>query len=91
MACLRPCACDNGPMKPIDERTFTFVIKIWWERRDIAGVAPTWRGSVEDIQTGQRVYFQSSAALCRYLEHRSYVPVTPPRLLDRLIMRFRRK
>ena len=54
-------------MKPIDERSFAFVVKVWEERRDIDGAAPTWRGSLDDVQSGDRVYFDTLAELCDQL------------------------
>ena len=56
---------------PIDQRTFAFIVKIWWERRDVEQAAPVWRGSVEDVQSGRRVYFGSLPELCAYLEQRA--------------------
>jgi hypothetical protein len=57
-------------LKPIDERSYAFVVKVWEERRDIAGAAPTWRGSLDDVQRGDRVYFDTLAELCAHLrEH----------------------
>jgi hypothetical protein len=63
-------------MKPIDERSHTFVIKIWEERRDQAGWRPIWRGSVDDVQTGQRAYFSSLLQLCGQLRRWSGMGTT---------------
>jgi hypothetical protein len=54
-------------VKPIDERSFAFVVKVWQERRDIDGAAPTWRGSLDDVQSGDRVYFDTLSELCEQL------------------------
>ncbi len=51
----------------LSEQSHAFVIKIWHERRDIIGAEPVWRGSVNDVQGGPRVYFNSLATLCGYL------------------------
>ena len=58
-------------MKPLDERSFAFYVKIWEERRDIVGADAVWRGSVDDVGGGDRLYFASLRELCAYLEHRS--------------------
>lgn len=58
---------ESRVMKSLDERTYTYVVKIWEERRDMAGAEPTWRGSVEDIQTGTRRYFDALHDLSSYL------------------------
>ncbi len=52
---------------PLNEQSHAFVVKIWHERRDIAGAAPVWRGSVDDVRGGPRVYFDSLTTLCGYL------------------------
>jgi hypothetical protein len=74
-------------MQPIEERTFSFVVRIWWERRDIAGARLAWRGSIDDIQAGTRTYFQSPHALCRFLEART----VPADMSESLITRLRRR
>jgi hypothetical protein len=51
----------------INEQSHAFVVKIWHERRDIAGAKPVWRGSVDDVQSGSRLYFDSLGVLCSYL------------------------
>jgi hypothetical protein len=56
------------PTPPIDQRTFAFIVKVWWERRDIEGAPLEWRGSVDDVQSGQRRYFLSMRELCGYLQ-----------------------
>lgn len=58
-------------MRPIDERTFTYVVKIWEERRDVAGAERTWRGSVDNVQTGDRLYFGTLLELSDYLRRES--------------------
>jgi hypothetical protein len=58
-------------MKRMDERSYAFVVKLWEERRDIAGAEPAWRGSVEDVRTGARFYFVNLIELSDYLEQQS--------------------
>jgi hypothetical protein len=55
----------------ISEQSHAFVVKIWHERRDIAGATPIWRGSVDDVQSGSRLYFDSLGVLCSYLTRRA--------------------
>jgi hypothetical protein len=55
----------------LDERRYSFVVKIWEERRDIPGAEPTWRGSVDDVQRGDRLYFNTLIELSDYLKNRS--------------------
>jgi hypothetical protein len=37
--------------------TYSFVVKIWRERRELAGGEPLWRGRVDYVQGGERAYF----------------------------------
>ncbi|MGI8856157.1 MAG: hypothetical protein ACR2JW_10420 [Thermomicrobiales bacterium] len=55
----------------INEQSHAFVVKIWHERRDIAGAEPVWRGSVDDVEGGPRIYFDSLGVLCSYLTQRA--------------------
>jgi hypothetical protein len=58
-------------MKPLDERSFAFVVRVWEERRDLDGAPPTWRCSIDDVQSGARVYFESVAHACVFLRAHS--------------------
>lgn len=51
----------------LDEQSHAFVVKIWHERRDVPGAELVWRGSVDDVRGGPRVYFNSLVTLCNYL------------------------
>ena len=39
-------------MSSLDERSHTFVVRIWEERRDVADAPSTWRGRVDDSGFG---------------------------------------
>jgi hypothetical protein len=58
-------------MSSLDERSHTFVVRIWEERRDVADAAPTWRGRVDDVRTGVRRYFTTLEDLVNYLSQES--------------------
>jgi hypothetical protein len=58
-------------MSSLDERSHTFVVRIWEERRDVADALPTWRGRVDDVRTGLRRYFTTLDDLVTYLSHQS--------------------
>ena len=65
-------------MKSLDERSHTFVIRIWQERRDVSDAPPIWRGRVDDVRAGSRAYFTSLQQLMEYLSGRSMMdPATP--------------
>jgi hypothetical protein len=54
-------------MSSLDERSFTFVVRIWEERRDLPDALPTWRGRVDEVRTGVRRYFSTLEDLVSYL------------------------
>lgn len=72
-------------MKPLAERSFSFVVNLWEERRDIEGADPTWRGSVVDVRDGRRVYFSTLNELTEFLEDRSNMTFARTRLWNRLL------
>jgi hypothetical protein len=65
-------------MKSLDERSHTFVIRIWQERRDLSDAMPIWRGRVDDVRTGSRAYFTSLQQLMEYLSGRSLMEADSP-------------
>jgi hypothetical protein len=58
-------------MSSLDERSHTYVVRIWQERRDVENVSPTWRGRVDDVRTGIRRYFTTLDDLVLYLSVQS--------------------
>jgi hypothetical protein len=62
----------------LDERSFTYVVRIWEERRDLANALPTWRGRVDEVRTGVRRYFTSLEDLVSYLSDQSRVSDAAP-------------
>jgi hypothetical protein len=58
-------------MSSLDERSHTFVVRIWEERRDVEDAPTTWRGRVDDVRTGTRRYFTSLEDMVAYLSQQS--------------------
>ncbi len=44
-------------METFEKETDTFIIRIWFERRELPGVEPVLRGMLEHVKTGRRAYF----------------------------------
>ena len=55
-------------MALLEDRTTAFIVRIWCERGDSASLAPEWRGSVEHVQTGQRVFFRHLDAVIDFMK-----------------------
>jgi hypothetical protein len=58
-------------MSSLDERSHTFVVRIWEERRDVEDAPTTWRGRVDDVRTGVRRYFTTLEDLVAYMSQQS--------------------
>jgi hypothetical protein len=65
-------------MSSLDERSHTFVVRIWEERRDLPDALPTWRGRVDEVRTGLRRYFNTLDDLVLYLSSQSGMDPSVP-------------
>ena len=54
--------------RPIENDTFSFVVRIWYEGTGSESHVPRWRGSIEHVGAGQRRYFVSLDEISRYIE-----------------------
>ena len=52
----------------VKRNTYSFVVKIWQERRELEGGEPLWRGRVDYVQGGERVYFHGLEQLVAFLK-----------------------
>ncbi len=59
-------------MKSFCEDTHSFILRCWREPREIEEAAPVWRGEVEHVPTGKRIYFKNFEELKGFLA--SYLP-----------------
>lgn len=50
-------------MKQAKERSYSFVVRIWVERRELKDAPLVWRGEIEDVQSQERHFFQDYAKL----------------------------
>jgi hypothetical protein len=48
-------------------RYVSFFIRIWEEPREMEDENPEWRGSVENVQTGQKNYFKGMENLVSFI------------------------
>jgi hypothetical protein len=45
-------------MKEAPDRSRSFILRIWVERRDIKDAPLIWRGEIEDVRDQKRYWFQ---------------------------------
>ena len=59
-------------MKTSKENPHAFIVRIWIESQETKDAEPTWRGVIEVVDGGARVYFdhldKMSAYFAKYLE-----------------------
>ncbi len=48
--------------------TQSFIVRIWREAVDTAGNVVTWRGSIDHVGTGRRVYFHDLDSALRFIQ-----------------------
>jgi hypothetical protein len=46
-------------MESFEKDTQVFIVRFWCESRELEGAHPIWRGSVEHLHSGQRVYVKN--------------------------------
>jgi len=54
-------------MKLFEDNTQVFIIRIWFERREIEGAAEPWRGVIEHMPGGQRCYVTETSAILDFM------------------------
>ena len=55
-------------MALLEDRTAVFIVRIWCERGDADSSIPEWRGSVEHVESGQRVFFRNLEAVLDFMK-----------------------
>ncbi|WP_226469192.1 hypothetical protein [Luteimonas panaciterrae] len=55
-------------MALLEDRTAAFIVRVWCERGDADSASCEWRGSVEHVQSGQRVFFRHLEAVLEFMK-----------------------
>lgn len=55
-----------------------FVVKLWLERREIEGAEPEWRGRIDHVQSGKRMYFLDIGEITNFIQTCLDATRTPP-------------
>jgi hypothetical protein len=50
-----------------EDNTYVFIVRIWFERREIEGAAEKWRGVIEHVPTGQRCYMDELDTISNFI------------------------
>ena len=63
----------------------SFVIRIWHEAVDSEGKATVWRGSIEQVGSGGRFYFQDLQAAVGFIRKQGGIDGAPAGVDNRLV------
>jgi hypothetical protein len=55
-------------MALLEDRTAVFIVRIWCEQGEVASAAPEWRGSVEHVDSGQRMFFRHLDRILEFMK-----------------------
>lgn len=56
-------------MPLLEDRSAAFIVRVWCERGDDpTGDVKAWRGSIEHVPSGQRVYFQELEVVLAFMK-----------------------
>ena len=58
-------------MALLDDRSAAFIVRVWCERGDgPGGDVRDWRGSIEHVESGERVFFREFASVNAFMTAR---------------------
>jgi hypothetical protein len=55
-------------MPLLEDRTASFIVRIWRETAELPTSACEWRGSIEHVSSGQRGFFRDLPAILEYMK-----------------------
>ncbi len=61
-------------MKPFEETTHVFIIRVWWEPREGNDSKKVWRGIIEDVLTRERTFFRDLIKVTTFIEKQAGIP-----------------
>ena len=61
---------------PLDEQSYVFVLKLWWEECESEPARSIWRGSLKNVETRRVAYFNNLEELVTYLHGVTAITIT---------------
>ena len=55
-------------MPLLEDHTASFIVRIWREMGESSPGSQEWRGSIEHVQSGKRVFFRELKAIAEFME-----------------------
>ncbi|TQV85966.1 hypothetical protein [Aliikangiella coralliicola] len=59
---------ENSEMTLSDEKSTSFIVRIWREGGNTAKEQVDWRGSIEQVQSGEKTYFQDLRCIQTFMK-----------------------
>jgi len=54
-------------MPPLTDHSYSFIVRVWSESGDGASRSREWRGSIEEVESGQRLYYTDLSAMLVFI------------------------
>jgi hypothetical protein len=54
-------------MNSLEEKTHSFIVRIWIEPREIEGAPPHWRGEIKHVPSGKQIYLRNLAEITSFV------------------------
>ena len=68
----------TGVMSLLGDRSASFIVRIWREENEQGGSRAVWRGSIESVRSGVKMYFTDVTSVGRFVsDHLGEIGITP--------------
>src|SRR6188768_1735483 len=66
-------------MSLLEDHTASFIVRIWRERGEGLTASQEWRGAIEHVQSGQRIFFRDLSAIANFMKpHLEQIGIEAP-------------
>jgi hypothetical protein len=59
-----------GGTNLLQDEIYAFIVRVWYETFEQQGDSGEWRGSIEQVDAGERLYFRDLALVPRFIRKR---------------------
>ncbi len=66
-------------MSLLEDHTASFIVRIWRERGEGLTASQEWRGAIEHVQSGRRIFFRDLSAIANFMKpHLEQIGIEAP-------------
>jgi hypothetical protein len=73
-----PISIPNPNLKSVDQETHSFIVRIWNAADAKAKDSASWRGSIDEVGSGRRLYFYDLESIVRFIREQVAVNTGMP-------------